>query len=54
MVIGKHQFSPMLKAVALDCGYTNRSTNTGHGARRCGISAVGNSGAGPSTVKQYS
>ena len=53
MVIGKHKFNPMLKAVALACGYTNHKTNTGHGARRCGISAVGNYGAGPSTVKQY-
>ena len=52
-VIGKTQFSPMSKEIAFDCDYTNPSTNTGHGARRCGISAVGNSGAGPSTIKQY-
>ena len=53
MVIGKHKFNPMLKAVALACGYTNHTMTTGHGARRCGISAVGNSGAGSSTVKTY-
>ena len=35
--------------------YTNPSTNTSHVffARRCGIFAVSNSGAGPSTIKQY-
>ena len=43
----------MAKEIAFDCNYSNPSTNTGHGARRCGISAVGNSGAGPSTVKTF-
>jgi len=52
-VIGKNQFNRMSKGQARDCGYDNHETNTGHGARRCGISAVGNSGAGPSTVKTY-
>jgi len=52
-VIGKHQFIPMSKAVTFDCGYTNPSMNTDHGARHCGIFAVGNVGVGPSTVKQF-
>ena len=52
MVIGETRFNPMSKAVAHDCNYTNASTNTGHGARRCGISAVGNAGVGPSTVNK--
>ena len=43
----------MAKEMAVDCNYSDPSTNTGHGARRCGISAVGNSGAGPSTVKTF-
>ena len=51
MVIGEIQFNPISKTVAHDCNYTNASTNNGHGARRCGISAVGNTGVGPSTVK---
>ena len=53
MIIGKNQFNPMSKAFAHDSSYTNASTNTGHGARRWGISAVGNAGCGPSTVKQF-
>jgi len=52
-VIGKNKFSPMLKEIVFDCDYTNPLTNTGYGARRCGISAVGNAGVGPSTIKQY-
>ena len=53
MIIGERQFNPIIKEVAHDCDYTNASTNTGHGAQHCGISAVGNSCAGPSTIKQY-
>jgi len=53
MVFGRNKFNPMAKEIASDCNYTNASTNTGHGARRCGISAVGNFGAGPSTVKTF-
>ena len=53
MVIGENQFNPMSKKVALKCDYTNLLTNTGHGARRCGISAVGNAGGSPSTVTQF-
>ena len=43
----------MSEAVAHDCNYTNALTNTGHGARHCGISAVDNSCTGPSTVKKF-
>ena len=53
MVIGKTRFNPISKAVAHDYNYKNASTNTGHGTRRCGISPVGDSGAGPFTVKIF-
>ena len=53
MAIGETQFNLMSKTVAHDCNYTNVSTNTGYGAQYCGISAVGNAGVGPSTVKQF-
>ena len=53
MVISEHQFNPMNKEVAHDCDYTNPSINTGYDARRLGIFTVGSSGAGPSTIKQF-
>ena len=50
MVIGENQYSPICVSLATDLGYTNPKTNTGQGNRKAGISLIGNSGCGPTTM----
>ena len=50
MVIGENQYSPICVSLATNLGYTNPKTNTGQGNRKAGISLIGNSGCGPTTM----